>query len=331
MNILVYDVAASRSGALSVLKDYHRKVCEHPDGNHYFFAVSTPELAETGQVTVLRFPGIKKSWLHRLFFDYFKAPGLVKKYKIDKVFSLTNITLRGVEVPQELYLHQPVPFVPQKFSFWQNKRLWVIKNIISRMIYRSVRAADKVIVQTQWMKEACVRICQVPAEKIVVEAPELDRSLLAKYRESPGARRTFFFPATPFSYKNHRLVIEAAKILAVRGVSDYKVIFTFRGDESPLAIRLRKEAEGLPIEFHGPFPREEVYGLYAQSTLLYPSYIETFGMPLLEARLTGAPILAARTPFAEEILSGYERAGFFAADDVEGLADRWMEYLGQGK
>jgi len=331
MNILVYDVAASRSGALSILQEYHKLFCEQAknDGNRYFFVVSTPELAETDEVRVLRFPEIKKSWLHRWYFDHFRAPKLIDEYQIDEVLSLQNLTIPKVKVPQVLYLHQPLPFVPQRFSFWQNKRLWVNQHIISHMIYSSVREARQVIVQTQWMKDACVRICNVPAEKIVVKPPELDRSLICGFVDSVEARRTFFYPATPFAYKNHHLLLEAAKILKADGVTDYKLVFTFRGDENPVARGLREmaEKENLPVEFHGPFQRAEVYRLYAQSTLLYPSYIETFGMPLLEARLTGTPILAARMPFAEEILEGYGQVRYFEYDDVQAVCREIKENL----
>ena len=57
-------------------------------------------------------------------------------------------------------------------------------------------------------------------------------------------------------------------------------------------------------------------------TLIFPSFIETFGLPLLEARESGAPVLAADTPFAREILANYEKAEFFPYDNPEILAEK---------
>lgn len=333
MNVLVYDVAASRSGALSILQEYHARFCQTADQETtYTFVVSTPELAETERVRVLRFPWIKKSWLHRLFFDHVYAPRLIRKYQIDRVFSLQNVLLPGTDVPQELYLHQPLPFVPQRFSFWKNKRLWANQHIISRMIYASVKQAQKVIVQTQWMKDACVRLCGVPAEKIVLEPPKVDAEQIQTYAETAESRRTFFYPATPLAYKNHQLILDACCVLQAQGVEDYRVIFTMHGNENPCAAALRSfaEAHRLPVEFHGPFPRAEVFALYARSVLLYPSYIETFGMPLLEARLSKAPILAAETPFAQEILAGYTQGAYFSFTDAQGLAQKMKNVLLKG-
>ena len=61
--------------------------------------------------------------------------------------------------------------------------------------------------------------------------------------------------------------------------------------------------------------RECVYEQYAKSVLIFPSYIETLGLPLLEARLTGCPIIAADTPFAKEILDGYNNVAYFGQFD----------------
>ena len=58
---------------------------------------------------------------------------------------------------------------------------------------------------------------------------------------------------------------------------------------------IEKEAEEktLPIRFVGMMSREDLFAQYARSVLVFPSYIETIGLPLLEARSVGAPILAA--------------------------------------
>lgn len=330
MNILVYDVAASRSGALSILREYHTKFCQEKSGtNEYFFVVSTPELPDAEHVHVLRFPWIKKSWLHRLFFDYIYGPRLVRNYRIDRVLSLQNVLLPGTGVPQVLYLHQPLPFVPQRFSFWKNKRLWANQHIISHMIYASVKKAEKVIVQTKWMKEACVRICGVSAGKIVLEPPQVETGKIQRYAETEESRHTFFYPATPLAYKNHQVILDACCILKKQGIEDYRVIFTLQGDENPCAAALHAFAQqhDLPIEFHGRFPREEVFALYAKSVVLFPSYIETFGMPLLEARLSGTPILAADTPFSREILEGCANVQFFTYDKAPELAGRIKQVM----
>ena len=82
----------------------------------------------------------------------------------------------------------------------------------------------------------------------------------------------------------------------------------------------RDEEKKLPIEFIGPVPRTQLFEQYASSVLVFPSYIETIGLPLLEARSVGAPILAADCLYARDGVGGYEKAEFFETFDSEALS-----------
>ena len=61
--------------------------------------------------------------------------------------------------------------------------------------------------------------------------------------------------------------------------------------------------------------------MYNRSTLIFPSYIETVGLPLLEARELGSIILASDCPFSREVLDGYENAYYFDPFNPQELAD----------
>ena len=114
MKILVYDVAAENGGAVTVLQSFYEEFCKDTE-NEYLFVLSVCELAEQPHIQVLNFPWVKKSPLHRLFFDHFTAPGLVKKYNIDEVLSLQNIELPHAGVPQTVYEHNALPFSEHQF------------------------------------------------------------------------------------------------------------------------------------------------------------------------------------------------------------------------
>ena len=59
---------------------------------------------------------------------------------------------------------------------------------------------------------------------------------------------------------------------------------------------------------------------YNESSLVFPSYIESFGLPLAEARAMGTVIFASDCPFSREVLAGYENAYFFDPFKPEQLA-----------
>ncbi len=311
---MVFDVPASSGGALSILKDFYNEVKSNTDIDiNWFFVISTPELEELEKVKVFRFPWIKKSWVHRLYFDHFVAPKLIKKHNIDKVLSFQNVTVPHTKVSQVLYVHQSLPFVDYKFSFKKNKLFWIYQNIIGKLIKKSIKKAKKVIVQTDWMKKACIEQVGIDSRKIKVISPKINLNINRYFNPSETNMRTFFFPAGAQSYKNHRIIVESCKRLKKQGINDYNVIFTLKGNENNSIATLYEEVKelDLPIEFVGGLSREGVFELYTKSILIFPSYIETFGLPMLEARLHKTIILASNCPFSNEILKEYENAYFF--------------------
>lgn len=326
MRTLVYDVAADSGGAATVLRSFYEKFLLDTE-NEYIFVLSVYELPETEHIKVLNFPEVKKSMLHRLYFDHVKAPKLVKKYKADRVLSLQNIALPRAGVPQTVYEHNALPFSEYQFKPWEAFRPWYSQQILGRMMKRSVKKAEKVLVQTNWMKEEIVRQCSVPAERVEVQFPPVEMLHTHPWEMDPS-NPVFFYPAGPPAYKNHRTFLEACDQLKQEGIEHYEVIWTVTGEENEGIRKLKAEAEakGLPIRFVGQMPRERLFEQYASSVLVFPSYIETIGLPLLEARSVGAPILAADCLYARDGVGDYERASFFEPFDSKKLKDMMKVY-----
>ena len=159
---------------MSILEEYHRVATSESDPDHdWIFILGLPQLPESGHVRVLRYPWVKKSWFHRLWFDYVTSSDLVRKLRPDRILSLQNVLIPGVHIPQTLYLHQPMPFVERKYHLWENPRFWAYQNLISHRMYRSIQIADKVIVQTRWMKQACIDLTSVDADRIEIIPPSI--------------------------------------------------------------------------------------------------------------------------------------------------------------
>ena len=329
MKIMVFDVPAETGGALSILNQYYTAAIDDTN-NQWFFVVSQPELETKNHIKVLRFPWVKKSWLHRLIFDQFFARKLVKQYQVDEVLSLQNITFPGVKVKQTLYLHQPLPFAEKRFKLTDNVKFWLYQNVISKMIFRSIRKADQVIVQTKWMIEAAASKAKVNSGKFVLQPPKLMVETKKLFVETSESRKLFFYPAGAYSYKNHDVIVNACKLLKDSGFLDYAVVFTLDGNENTHIGKLRTFVanESLPISFIGSIPQTEVFEHYSKSILLFPSFIETFGLPLLEAKMHEAPIIASDCAFSHEILDDYPKVSYFSATDPNQLRDRMLDFIG---
>lgn len=331
MKIMVFDVPAEVGGALSVLNDFYKEAKSCKD-IEWIFVISTPFLEETENIKVLRFPWVKKSWGHRLYFDNVVAPRLVRKHKVDKVLSLQNIIVPNVDVPQILYVHQTLPFASYRFRFRENKLFWIYQNIIGKKIVDSIKKADKVIVQTEWMKKACAEKANIKDDKIFVVSPSIDINIKNVFKANQQSLSTFFYPASGLSYKNHKVIVEACKKLKEKGINEFKVIFTLKGNENNYIENLYNEVikQKLPIEFVGSLTRDQVFDLYTRSVLIFPSYIESFGLPLLESKLHNGIIFASDCPFSHEILDGYENVYFFDPFDSSDIGDLMRDVV-EGK
>lgn len=128
-------------------------------------------------------------------------------------------------------------------------------------------------------------------------------------------KERFFYPTSPHVYKNNGAVIAASEKLALRGLT-HTVVLT-----------LPPQTSCGNVQCVGRISYKQVLQHYATSTLLFPSYIETFGYPLAEARSVGTIVLAADTPFAREVLDGYENAYFFdpfKSDELAKLMEKMI-------
>jgi glycosyltransferase involved in cell wall biosynthesis len=72
------------------------------------------------------------------------------------------------------------------------------------------------------------------------------------------------------------------------------------------------------VQFLGPVTEEEKWNLLARaSCLLYPSFDEGFGLPLLESLAVGTPVIASNQGALPEV--GGDAAMYVAPDDIEAM------------
>lgn len=326
MNILVYDVAAESGGATSILKHFYEKHKQDRE-NHYFYMLSTFQLEATENITVINVPRVKNGWGSRLLFDCFGVKKYLKQYRIDRVLSLQNIAIPGFRGHQTVYIHNALPFAEYRYSLQESKIMWVYQNVIGRMMLSSVRTADEVIVQTQWMKDAIAKRIPKAEGKIQVQFPEVDVPNGLTYERQ--GKCVFFYPANSAPFKNHALILQACRLLKAEGIRDYSVEFTLTGEETPALSELKAcaQREELPFCWLGVLSRQQVFDKYQRSILVFPSYIETVGLPIYEARCVGSPLLLADCAYANNIAGDYADAHFFPYNDAVALKEQMAEQI----
>jgi glycosyltransferase involved in cell wall biosynthesis len=115
----------------------------------------------------------------------------------------------------------------------------------------------------------------------------------------------FVYVASGEPHKNHRQLIEAWCLLAKEGVNPVLTLTLDKGRFPDLCGWIEQKAGQcrLQIVNLGNLPHEQVKKLYAQAgALVYPSTFESFGLPLIEARQAGLPILASELDYVRDVV-----------------------------
>ena len=315
MVIVINDIAAEMGGALTVLKSFYSFIKNHDSENEYIFLLSGNYVEETDNIKVVVNEDVKKSGLHKLRFDFFSGKKYISSFNPDYVLSLQNIITFGLKCKQGVYVHQSIPFQKEKkFSLLKSSERGtaVIQKFIGSIIKKSVKKADNVFVQTNWMKENVAEICKVKPDKISVVPFETELpDDIDKATDYPNNR--FFYPATfEGIYKNHEVIYQAIDILKNDGYEDFEVVLTLPVDSQPKRSN---------ISHCGLIDKQTLFENYRNSVILFPSYIETIGLPLLEARAVNSLILVADCQYSRETLKGYKNAYFFNMLEPTQLAE----------
>ena len=319
--VLVLDFRASESGSLSILQDLHSELWRIGDEIDWTFMIGTPYLEGKSNINVLRYPKLKKYFFLRLLFEKLLLKRKINALEPDLILNLQNnpIKIRGRK--QIVYLHLPFILTDVRLTIWKDGlRLWAYQKILKKAILKNLTYASEVIVQTNWMKEALLRR-RISKTIINIIYPKINKEDLSDMEncitEKEQTKITLLYPATGFAYKNHMVIIDALKLLKKESLDRLEIIFTLDGMENRYTKSLKKASVKyeLPIKFIGKLDRKGVFQYLAKSTLIFPSYIESYGLPLLEAKQLKRNIIAADTPFAREILSDYSNLSLFIHHD----------------
>jgi len=181
-----------------------------------------------------------------------------------------------------------------------------------------------VVVQQQWLRDKFEQDFGFDRKKIIVSHPSVPKTLFENRNQQSKREETiFFFPSFPRVYKNFEVIIEATKILLNENISKFKVVFTINGKETIYSRWLSNLARSnAKIDFIGIQSREKVFDLMANSDcLIFPSRVETWGMPISEFKEFQKPLLVAKTEYSRETVGTYDKVRFFDPENSLELAN----------
>lgn len=336
-NIIISAGASRTSGAKTIYLQLIEHLRYHVGSNRYIVFVDEsmprPEIVGVEYVIV----DVRKG-LERLRFDYGRSREILERMNVkpDLIVSLQNTGVACLkDTWQIIYYHQPLPFYPQRWSPLKKaeRRLFMYKYIYPWFVRNSIRK-DRVdfIAQIPFIKDGIVNQFGIDENRVHVLFPDTEKVEKEKLKSYTfeGDNYNFIYPATAVSYKNHKLLIDALSVLRVENknvCNRLRIHLTIGTDDNLIFTEKVREA-GLEQQFvlHGAVPHEELLCmLNSCHGLLFPSTIETLGLPLLEAAKLGKAIVASDLTYAHQVLGDYEGVSFVDVNDARKWADNILE------
>lgn len=320
--IVVSAVNFTEGGPLTVLREcLASAVAVLPADFEIVALVNRADLINEPRVRLISIPSSKKSWFHRLYWEWFGFMRISRELKPALWLSLHDITPRVSAARQAVYCHNPSPFYRIGLREALMEPTFLMFNRFYALLYRVfIRRNYCVIVQQNWLRDEFIkRMGQLP---IVVAHPSMPTIEKASTRAT-GSKFVFIYPALPRVFKNIETLCEAAQILASRGINGFEVRLTLDGAENRYARWLRNRfGDTAQVRFIGRQTKDQMTAHYGDaSAVVFPSKLETWGLPITEAKAQRRPLLVADLPYARETVGNYDLVSFFPADSPEALAD----------
>jgi Glycosyltransferase len=327
--IVISGINLFEGGALSIYKDFLNSLmeCGILKSNNVTIFVHKLQLFSEykNAVKIIELPRSRENYIFRVYYEWFFFKRYSEGKNIDYWISLHDITPRVNAKHLFTYCHNPAPFYkPGKLDWKYSKRVCMFSLFYKYLYAINIKKNEGIIVQQDWMRKEFEKIYHV--NNIIVARPKLEQDLenfdMDTDYSGYGKNKpyTFIYASLPRTFKNFEIICEACKL--VDDNINFKVIFTIDGSENAYSKYLKEKYKHLKrIKWIGLQTREKLFQLYKESDcMIFPSKLETWGLPISEYKRTGKPLILADLPYAHETVGNYEKIVFFDPEHADELA-----------
>lgn len=336
-NIIISGVNFSEGGPLTVMRSVLDFLDTSPfigDYNIIALVHSKKLYGNLKNIELLEYPNIKSAWKNRIKFEYFECKSLSRKLNSYLWLSLHDITPNVISEKRAVYCHNASPFYKGKlFNFLCNPKRFLYTKFYKELYRINIHKNDYVIVQQKWIKDRFLKFFNLKNEKVIVALPnqesERTESLNKNFSNIKLDDFLFFYPAFPREFKNFEIICKAVEVLKTKVNQKFKVTLTIDGSENSysknIVDRFSKNKE---IEFVGLLSKDRVDDNYARADcLIFPSKLETWGLPISEFKKYQKPMLVADLPYAYETVGNYSKVHYFDEVNEQKLAESMLAVM----
>ena len=211
------------------------------------------------------------------------------------------------------------------------------------LVWLVVKRAKKIIVPSNYWKKELVQRFKLKPEKIVVTYEGVEKKfqssvlsfkslvkILSKYKIT---KPFVIYTGSLYPHKNVERLVEAVKLINQFPIPNYQfpITLVIVCSRNIFYERFRKKVKEMKAEKYvnlvGFVPDEELVALYQEAeAFVFPSLLEGFGLPGLEAMAVGLPVISSNASCLPEIYG--EAALYFDPHDVNDMAEKIKKVVG---
>jgi glycosyltransferase involved in cell wall biosynthesis len=267
---------------------------------------------------------------HPLLWKYWydvKIPSILKKHKADVFVSVDGICSLKTSIPQSLVIHD-IAFLHYP-SHIKRSHLYFFRKYIPRFLQK----ASSIATVSEFSKKDILTHYKTEAEKINVvysAAKEVFEPVSAEVAAATKKKYTdgteyFLYIGAIHPRKNLVNLLKAFSIFKKRLKSNMKLVLAGRlaWKYDSFIQNLKKYKFKEDVILLGYLSEEELVKITGSAyALVYPSLLEGFGVPVLEAMRCHVPVLTSSGSSMEEIAK--DAALYADAKNFEDIADKMM-------
>lgn len=311
-----------------------REVClriaaHHPEHRFYFLfdRPVDPGLALPANVTPLVIgPQARHPVLWKIWFDW-RLPQVLKKVKADVFFSPESFASLRSRVPQCIilhdlgFLHFPAAYKYSHFLFYRHYFPRFIKKARRMAAVSAFTRADAA--EHYGIDAGKIDLVYSAAKRVFKPVAGTARTAIQdQYSEG---KEYFIYAGAIQPRKNLVNLLKAFSLFKKRQRTNMKLVLAGRmAWKNDAFIQLLKTYKyRADVVLTGYLPEEELARLVAAAyAMVYPSVLEGFGVPVLEALQSGVPALTTQGTAMQEIAG--EAALYFDASEPADIAEKMM-------
>jgi glycosyltransferase involved in cell wall biosynthesis len=349
VKVIVNAISAKMGGALAYLRNFLPTLARVDSRSEYVvitqraFADEFRRLADN--IRIETSPYAERGERQRLVFDQWHLRRLARSERASALFSTANFGVLYPPVPQVTSVRNPVYFCRDYYAHVRDVEgraaAWKV-GARRRLVALSCASSKIVVTPTAAMRDMMLEWGAADASRCVVinHGFDLENFLsmtsdrderIEAALEKKGDEKLLFYPSLYGKHKNFDTLMEGLGVLVARG-RNVRLILTCNIDAaaSPYERRTRGIMAKAGVEDRvtllGPVPYRYMPRIYAaDDVVVWPTFAESFGHPLLEAMASKRPIVSSDLPVNREMAGN--AAVYFDTFSPEGLAGKVEEAL----